>query len=211
MLLVLVGGGAYLYVKNMPGPPPPPPPEPPPALSLPPPSVIHGQELERVRMATRDTDPQVRWGAIELLHRVRDPKAYNYLRDALAMDTEAQVRLNALQIIAQTDHPDRAKDLTRALRDTEQSIRIAALQALGQIAEPQSAPAIVRMLSDTEAEVRRESLQALARIQERRDAEHQQMQEEVRRAYEEALAQAKAREARGMPVRTTNLIDKSPQ
>jgi HEAT repeat protein len=217
MVGVLVGGLFYLYNKNVVEPPPPPPPPPkPPVMDKPPPQVVNEDELDKIRLATKDADKQVRWAAIELLVRMHDPYALETLEESMRIDTEPEVRRNALNLLKDQGDPDRAQKLTRALMDTERDIRMAALLALAEIADPATAPAIVKALIDTEPTVRTQALHTLGIIQAKQDAEHKQMQEEVRRAYEEAVKQHEMQTTgkgrpRGLETKHKDLMEKNPE
>jgi vesicle coat complex subunit len=209
MLAVFVGGLFYLYQKQNKPPEPTPEqiaakqaeelamkiPPPPPELERAPPPVMSDAELNKIRLATNDSDPQVRWAAIELLYRLDDPQAFGILEKTLRIDTEPSVRQNALQIMQGIDRPEVAMDLVGSLRDTEKSIRIAALIALGEIADPTTTPHIVKALVDIDPDVRTQALHTLGRIQEKKDAEHRENQDKIRRDYEMEVEEIKSKMA----------------
>jgi HEAT repeat protein len=186
MIFVFVGGLYYLYVRR--NTPPEEPPPPPPALLNTPAPVMSPEEIEKVRMATKDSDPQVRWAAIELLNRIHDPQAPKILEEMMAIDTESSVRQNALGVLKSSNDP---KKLVAALKDSEKGIRLAALMALGDIGDPSVTPDIVAMMNDVEPEIRLQSIQALGHIQERRIQEYQQQQQKLKEEYEKALQRSK--------------------
>lgn len=202
MILILVGGIGYLYLKKTEKPSAPPAPPVPPVMQAIPPTVLSEAEMEKVRRATMDADPSVRWAAIELLHRTRDPKALEILEKTLSIDTEPSVRKSALELLKLSDHPGRADDLVKALRDSEREIRSAALMALGEIGDPKTAPAVVQILYDVEPEVKLQALHTLGLIQAKQDAEHRRMQEEIRLAYEEALRKHEEQYGKAPPKKT---------
>lgn len=183
IIMVFVAGLYYLYAKKE-EPPPPPPPPPPPELSAPPPQVIQEAELERIRTATMDSDPSVRWAAIDLLYRVGDPRAMKILEGALKMDTESQVRQNALEILRGKNS---AQEILPALNDSEKDIRKAALMALGEVGDPVHTPEMLRALNDVEPDVRMQALHAIGRIQEKKMAEYRTKKLEAEARYQEEL------------------------
>jgi len=188
MLGVLLGGMYYIYhVKHRPAAPVEEPLPPPPALDKEPPPILTDTDIGKVRLATQDADPQVRWAAIEFLHRVRDPMAFEMLEKTLAIDTEQVVRRKALDILKGSGKPDVTKDIVKALDDSEKDIRLAALVALGEIGDPKTAPYIVKALTDSEPDVRMQALHTLGLIQAKTDASHKQMQDELRAQYEELV------------------------
>lgn len=130
-------------------------------------SPFSPQEIERVRGATRDSDPAVRWAAIELLYKLRDPEAPRILEGMLAMDAETSVRKNALGLMRQDPGPRAVEDLLVGLKDTDKDIRASTLLALGEIGGPGTAGAVAALLNDSDPEVRLNALRALGRIRER--------------------------------------------
>ncbi len=189
LVCVFIGGSYYLFQKRAAEQNPielPPPPKPP-VLQHEPPLVLSDTEIEKIRLATMDGDPSVRWAAIDLLYRVRDPRAYEILEKSLRIDSESDVRRKALAILKKADTPDRVRVLVGALADTEEEIRLAALIALGEIGDPESIPAIVKVLRDTESIVRRQALSTLGAIQTKQNLDHQMMQDQIRQEYEKAL------------------------
>jgi HEAT repeat protein len=191
MIGVLLAGVYYVYQKKTAQarheqlPPLPPPP----ALGKEPSPILSPNEVEKIRLATKDADPQVRWAAIELLHRVRDPKAFEILETAMSIDTEQEVRHKALDILKESGKADVSSDLIKAMNDTEPEIRMAALTALGELGDPKTAPYIVKALMDVEPNIRMQALHTLGLIEAKQQAKHQQMQEELKRQYEEMLRQ----------------------
>lgn len=201
-IAVLAGGIFYMYQQGTKPPPPPPEPPPrPPILDVQAPApVITAEELEKVRMSTKDSDPQVRWAAIELLYKVRAPDAYDILENALSIDTELDVRRRALELIKVSDNPAKVKDLVLATKDSEKEIRLAALLALGEHGGPSVAPNVVALLNDVEPDVRLQAIHALGRIQEKRYQEFKAEQDLLREEYEKAVArsQGKTQQRGGM-------------
>jgi len=191
LICVLVGGSYYLFQKRSVDPTPielPPPPVPP-VLSHQPPLVLTNDELDKIKLATMDGDPAVRWAAIGLLYRVGHPQAYEILEKSLKIDGEPSVRRKALDILKKENTPGRVGLLIGALNDTAASIRLAALLALGEIGDPKSIPAIVKALQDTEPVVRRQALSTLGTIQTKQNLDHQKVQNQIRHEYEAALAE----------------------
>ncbi len=189
LIAVIAGSIFYFYTKKPVEPPAPPPPPPePPIIEVEPPQVISDAELARIRQATKDSDPQVRWAAIQLLYQVKDPRAMKIIEETLAADTEPSMRRNALDIVKQANRPESAQTLVKALMDSEKEIRMAALSALGDVGDPAVAPAIAGCLHDVESEVRTAALGALAAIQKKAVDAHRISMEERKRQYEEALA-----------------------
>jgi len=207
MVSVFVGGLFYLYQKQ--NKPPEPTkeelvaeeveklkaeiPEPPPELEEAPPAVMSEIELQKIRLSTKDSDPQVRWAAIELLYRLQDPQAFAILENTLRIDTEVTVRHNALQIMQSINRPEVAMDLVKSLRDTEKQIRMAALIGLGEIADPATTPYIVKALVDVDPDVRTQALHTLGRIQEKKDAQHKERQDQIRTDYENKVREIESK------------------
>ena len=188
LILVIIGGLYYFYAKKS-APPPEPPPPPPaaPVIEPDPPSVISDAELEHIRQATKDADPQVRWAAIQLLVQLKDPRAFKILEESLAIDTEVSVRQNALRMVREANRPESAQTLVKALMDSEKEIRMAALSALGEVGDPVTAPAVAESLRDVEPDVRAAALTTISRIQQKVNDQHRATMEERKRQYEEAM------------------------
>ncbi len=209
MIFVFVGGLYYLYDKQSQPVGPTPEeiaqqeleeleaqiPEPPAELEEAPPPVMSDVELAKIRLSTKDSDPQVRWAAIDLLYRLQDPQAFEILEQTLRIDTEVSVRRNALQIMKEIDRPEVAMDLVKSLRDTEKEIRMSALIALGEIANPETTPFIVKALVDVDPDVRTQALHTLGRIQEKKDAQHKERQDKIRTDYENKVAEIESKMA----------------
>lgn len=194
LVAVLLGGAFYLHrrfsrnavFKDL---------LPPPAIDMPEPIAMNPQDIEKVRTATKDSDPQVRWAAIDLLYRLKDPQAVKIIEQTLAVDTEPSVRRNAIDILKQHDKNGVGRELLPALRDTEKDIRIAALIALGEYGRPSTVSDVSELLTDSEPEVRIQALRTLSRIQERRVAEFVPLQEQMRQNYEQASSRSLKRKA----------------
>ncbi|MFA6029274.1 MAG: HEAT repeat domain-containing protein [Elusimicrobiota bacterium] len=190
LVLIVVGGLLYFHQKysQRPGPPPP---SPPPAMDMPPPIALDEMELDKVRLATKDSDPQVRWAAIELLYRIKDPEALTLLEKTLAIDSEPQVRRNAVEILRNQSSKGAPKQLLPALRDPEKDIRIVALLAIGERGDASVIPDVSKLLLDIEPDVRLQALRTLARIQEKRVGEFLPLQEQLKTDYNEIVVRSK--------------------
>ncbi|MBI3550459.1 MAG: HEAT repeat domain-containing protein [Elusimicrobia bacterium] len=189
LALTLIGGLAYLYqAKNRPIPTAPLPP--PPILKMPPTSALSPEEIERVRQSTKDSDASVRWAAIELLYRLHDPQAIEILENMLALDTEKNVRRNALNMLRTTPKPTAIKDLLLALNDQEKDIRISALLALGEIGDATIAPHVSKLLIDLEPEVRLQALHALGRFQEQKAQQYKTLADKLKAQYDDSVRRA---------------------
>lgn len=191
ILIVVIAGSVFYFATKKPvqkavTEPPPVPPEPP-VIETEPPQVISDAELARIRQATKDSDPQVRWAAIQLLYQVNDPRAMKIIEETLSADTEASMRRNALEIVRQANRPESAQTLVKALMDSEMEIRLAALSALGDVGDPAMAPAIAGALHDIEPEVRTAALTALATIQKKAAEAHRVSMADRKAQYEVAL------------------------
>lgn len=190
ILIAVIAGSVFYFATKKPAKkelePPPVPPEPP-VIETEPPKVISDAELARIRQATKDSDPQVRWAAIQLLYQVNDPRAMKIIEETLSADTEPTMRRNALDIVRQANRPESAQTLVKALMDSEMEIRLAALSALGDVGDPAMAPAIAGSLHDVEPEVRTAALTALAAIQKKAVDAHRVSMEERKAQYQQAL------------------------
>jgi len=206
MVLIIAGGVWYLFQKKS-KPPPPPAPPPPPILAENPPPVLSEAELHRIRQATMDADPQVRWAAVELLYRVKDPLAFQILEKTLRIDTEPNVRKNALNILKDIDRDEVPEDLIKALLDTEKDIRISALLALGEVGNPQTTLDVVKALRDVDPEVRMQALHAIGRIQTKVESDHLERQAKAKQEWEEAVRRAHEEHGTPLPAEMGGAVD----
>ncbi|MBI5243908.1 MAG: HEAT repeat domain-containing protein [Elusimicrobia bacterium] len=192
LILVILGGGIYFYVKHL-GKKEEAPPPPPPVIEIPEPLFLHEAEVAQILRTTKDSDPHVRWAAIELLYRMGHPEAMKLIENTIAMETNAEIRHQAINFLKSAPHKDASRQILPALGDTDIQTRSAALTALGERGDKEIAPEIVKMLSDSEPDVRVKALQALSRLQSKRAEEYRALQDELRRNYQEALELAKQR------------------
>jgi len=176
------------------------PPEPP-VIEQEPPPVLSPAAIAKIRNATRDTDPSVRWEALQLLINARDPQADAILFDKLHRDTEKDIRLKVVGILGERSGPQVIGHLIRSLRDTEPEVRLAVLEALGRVGDPSVAPHVSQLMQDVDERVRLRALNTLNALQSRREEIAQQTRqkndeairryEEERQAYEEKLQRQK--------------------
>lgn len=160
---------------------------PPPALILPARAAVPESELEIIRKSTFDSDPNVRWAAVELLYTLRDPQARKLLEHIMKTDTDQTVRRNAINLLRSNDKGTHAADLTVALRDTEKAIRVAALQAIAEKDDLIFIPYIYGALVDSEPDVRLQALASLRIIQERKRKVYEELKARLRYDYERSI------------------------
>jgi HEAT repeat protein len=209
LIAVIIGGFAY-FLQHRPVHQEEPLPAPP-AMNMPPPVALSDTDLDKVKLATRDSDPQVRWAAIELLYRLRDPEAVQLMEKALSIDIDPHVRQNAIEILRMDASSGSMSQLLPSLRDTEKDIRIAGLLAIGEKGDPTLVPEVSKLLTDSEPEVRLQALHALSLLQEKRSSEFRPLQEQLRQDYEQIVSRSKRKAAQasyGAPLRRDNF---SPQ
>lgn len=146
-------------------------PPPPPEIEQEPPPVLSDKQLNRIRASTRDTNPDVRWEAVDLLVKARYAQADNILYEMLQRDGSSQNKLKVIAILqGRTGDPNAVYALTRALRDTEADVRLACLRALGAIGDPSSAAAIGGLLRDVDEGVRLEAIRTLNTLESARNS-----------------------------------------
>ncbi|MFH2203987.1 MAG: HEAT repeat domain-containing protein [Elusimicrobiota bacterium] len=157
---------------------------------------LDGESLQRVRNATRDTDPKVRWDAARLLVAIEDDYASDALFGILHRDSSPDNRRKALSLLADYDEPVVTRNIIRALRDTNDDVRIDALSALGQIGDYQAAHPIGQMMHDANERVRLKAINTLDLLEKRRNKEISQAKTqhaEQMRQWEEQVKQQKQR------------------
>ncbi|MBI5597444.1 MAG: HEAT repeat domain-containing protein [Elusimicrobia bacterium] len=176
--------------------PPPPPPPPPPEEEAAPPPVLDPAALEKIRLSTKDSNPSVRWEAIQFLISAGVKEADNFLFEMLQRDTEPDLRLRAVTVLRERPGPRVSSALVRALKDSEPEVRLAVLEALSQRAETDAAQNVSDLVGDSDERVRLAAIRTLntlngkrqQKIREaaERSAQAQKEYEEKLRQYEEA-------------------------
>jgi len=193
-VIAILAVGYYAYTKysgNQKGAVEAPPP-PPPVIELPPPHVLSDPELQRVQASTKDSDPHVRWEALQLLVTSQDPRAEEIMFQMLHHDSEADIRKNIIGVLGERKGPRVSENLVEMLKDMEPEVRLAALQSLARVGDPSTAPAISEALRDSDERVRLSALTTLKNMQDQRNREIEEkrrLQEELVRQREQALRQ----------------------
>jgi HEAT repeat protein len=146
-------------------------PPPPPEIEEEPPPVLSARQLRKIRASTKDTNPDVRWEAAELLVKSRDPMATRILYDMLRMDGSPQNKIKVIGVLeGRTDDPHVVPAISNALRDTDPAVRLSALRSLGTIGDPRAAAPIGALLSDVDEGVRLEAIRTLNLLEEKRQS-----------------------------------------
>jgi len=206
LVVMLISGGIYLFRAHRPPPKVVLPPKPPileEEHPIPAP-VLGPAEIKKVHDTAMDTDPSVRWAAIELMYRIHDPEVIPILQKTLSMDTEPGMRKKALTLLQKAAEKETGKkaaavkDLLVALNDTEKDIRMMALLGLGEAGDIRVIPRITEVLNDTDPQVRLQALHTLSHLQEQRNAAFIRLNQKLKEDYEQAVkrAEQRAREAR---------------
>ena len=179
--------------------PPPVPPEPPPVEEAPPP-VLDEKAMEKIRLSTKDSTPEVRWEAVQLLVTSGHPEADQFLFDVLQRDTEPALRLRAIDALKVRPGDVVGRALLKGLKDSEPEVRLAALQAVGEREGLDPSKAVSELVGDSDERVRLEAIRTLNQLNARREskkkeaaARNEQAQAEYQekmRAYEESQRKA---------------------
>ena len=154
--------------------------------------ILDAESLRRIRGATRDTDPIVRWEAAQLLISARDPQAWRILFAMLQQDSDPEIRRNIVNLVTQKGDASVIPYLTRALMDTDPNVRIAVLDGLAKLGDHTAAEAISNAPHDSEENVRLKAIETLKILQQRRDTEAKAQQaahEQKMREWEEQVRQ----------------------
>jgi HEAT repeat protein len=93
--------------------------------------------LPRLLKLSRDSDPEIRWRALELLADVDDPKAAKRLTDGLS-DSDEIVRLECIDAVATTGNQSAVPLLCTLLDDPDPLVRREAAFALGRLGDVHS-------------------------------------------------------------------------
>lgn len=190
IILVLAGAGYFAYLKfHQPPPPPAEPPAPPPVMDEAPRQLLSKEQMDKIKLASNDTDPKIRWEAVQLLISSRDPRGEEILIRMLQRDDDAGIRRNVVQILGERG-PEMTEYLIGALKDTDVEVRLKVLDAFQRKAEPSTVGPITECLRDADERVRLAALKTLNQLQDKRNRElDEQMRkhEEAVKKYEEAL------------------------
>lgn len=206
MVVVLVLGISYILWVRLNETKPPKPIPPPPILEMSSPTpVLDEAQMQKIREAANDTEPSVRWAAIELMYRMHDPQSLAMLQKTLSLDFEPSVRKKALDMLKESAQkesegkPAALQELLVALKDQDREMRIAALLALGEIGDRRAVPQIADLVHDWDPEVRLQALHTLSQLQERKQAAYRQLTDELRKDYETAAQRGqKQNDERGL-------------
>ncbi len=107
---------------------------------------------------------QIRWFAAQALGRLKDPRAVEPLRRALA-DADGGVRVHAALALGELAAPEAVGDLAGLLAgDGDPGVRKAAAVALGSVPGDPARAALARGLSDVDIQVRWNAALSLARL-----------------------------------------------
>ncbi|MFH1465607.1 MAG: PilT/PilU family type 4a pilus ATPase [Pseudomonadota bacterium] len=114
----------------------------------------------------QDPRAPVRLSAVEVLRRLKSPKALGALVRAAGEDGDWWVRERAMAALAEIGDARAAPYLVRiALK--EAGLRIAALAAIQELGTPEAAPQVARLLRSRDAEVRLAALRCIEKLGER--------------------------------------------
>lgn len=175
-------------------PPPPPPPAPP--VEEEPPPVLDEKAMEKIRLSTKDSTPEVRWEAVSLIVTSGHPEGEQFLFDVLERDTEPELRLRAIAAMRNRPGERVARGLIKGLKDSEPDVKLAALEALTQREEVDPSRYVSDLVGDSDERVRLAAIRTLNVLNERRqtkkleaEARNKQAQleyEEKVRVYQES-------------------------
>lgn len=171
---------------------PPPAPPPPPPVEEPPPPVLDEKAFEKIRLSTKDSTPEVRWEAVQLLVTSGHPEADTFLFEMLQRDTEPSLRLRALDALKSRPGPKVTNAIIRALRDTEPEVKLAALDGISGREDVDASVSVSELVGDSDERVRLAAIRTLNNLNERREQKKREAAERNQRAqaeYEEKMKQ----------------------
>ncbi len=195
-LIAFLAAAGYLVHEHMAPPAPPPMPAEPPAAMAPkdPGPAFSEGEVQKVRNSLTDSDPSVRFAAVQLLYNLHDPKLGPLLEKMIAEDPDPDIRIKIVGLMKGREDLIRLGGLVKGLSDFDMKVRIASLNALGDIGDPSVTTWVTALLKDPEPEVRIAALQTLGRFQDKRKVEFRALADKLKKDYEEALRRANARQ-----------------
>ncbi|MBI4051122.1 MAG: HEAT repeat domain-containing protein [Elusimicrobia bacterium] len=176
MLTIFVAGTWYLTHKPQPGIPtagniqtrvqlPPSP-----ALRLTP------ETTDTLRKICKDDDPRVRMAALEITYRIKVDGAMNLLADALATETEPEVKKKILKLLGESKDSKALPIISQSIKDYDKEVRMAALSAIASLQDPQAISDLNQALKDIDPDIRLQAIQTLDNL--RKVAEEKQKKEE---------------------------------
>lgn len=156
--------------------------------------VFSDQDIARIKASTRDSNPQVRWAALQLLFTLGEPEILALLEESITRDTEPANRVRALELLRQRKGIETLQGMLRGLKDPEKEVRVAALEAIQQSGEPAAIPWVAEAATrDYEPDVRSRALRVLSSFQDKRRADFQELTTRLRREYEAAVDKASSK------------------
>ena len=111
----------------------------------------------------RAEDSVLRIEAVNVLGRLRDPRAGDRVCALAVSDPVVEVRLAALQLLAEGCHTNRAYEVAAALADANSFVRRQAAELYVQVPEKRVTPRLALMLEERSRDLRQQAARALAR------------------------------------------------
>lgn len=118
--------------------------------------------LESLVGALKNSNPDVREEAVDLLAELNDRRATPYLAEVLLKDVNEDVRASAADALGEIGSKEAIGSLTRALNDPEAYVRESVVDALADLEGKEAIGLLARALRDPDAEVRESAVDALA-------------------------------------------------
>ncbi|MBI4057484.1 MAG: HEAT repeat domain-containing protein [Elusimicrobia bacterium] len=127
---------------------------------------------ETLKKISKDPEPKVRWAAMEIIYRLKDPQAILTIHQALPNETDPWVRKNIYQMFAESKDRNAMPLLLKGLKDYDKEVRIAAINAIGALEDPSVVPLLNEVLKDFDPDIKLETIKTIDNL--RKIAEKQQ-------------------------------------
>jgi HEAT repeat protein len=105
-----------------------------------------GEQLPAVIEALNDTDPVVRFAAVQALHRLRGEGLVEALEER-CNDSDANVRAESARTLGNLGERKAVSKLVELLRDSNGFVRAAAAEALGKLGDRSATTALIQVLT----------------------------------------------------------------
>ncbi len=133
---------------------------------------------------TGDSEPKIRWAAVELLYRIEDPQATQMVKERLSQEPEAWIRKSILRMLGDRRDMQSLQLLGVGLKDYDKEVRLVAVETIGNFTNAEALPVLNKAMEDYDPEVKLKAIEALDRIQETLRA---QKEEQIRKLKDSGM------------------------
>lgn len=128
------------------------------------------ETLNIMRSLTMDTNPEVRFAAIELLWQMKDKESPAMIKNMFETDIDAEVKQNLVKMLEKDKSRISLSLLASALKDYDKKTKIRAIEAIGKFANKEAISILSITLTDYDEEVKIKTIKAIKSL--RNDVEN---------------------------------------